>query len=240
MDIIVRIKHKLAYLQEHDDGDETDATIERQMSVHNHFPYTIGQTRTESEIVDFETEYNIRLPEDYRQFLLEVGGSGVNPGYKLYSLNEERRASPVNSDLQRPFPFQEKMDYENLQVVAQELGVYSSDPDVGYTWIEDIEPLNHGHLWVCYTGCQCWYILIVTGEARGQIWYVDLPAPFAPVVLLDGKLFHADADPLRAAQAQRVTFTQWYEAWLNKQISIAQEHWRKQGRSVPPLALDDD
>ena len=56
MDIIARIKRKLAYLQEHDDGDVTNATIERQISVHQRYPYRIHTPHTEDEIAAFEAE----------------------------------------------------------------------------------------------------------------------------------------------------------------------------------------
>ena len=72
---------------------------------------------------------------------------------------------------------------------------------------------------------------------------MDAHSLFAPVYRVGDALYSHNfllgEDVNIPPNAQRVTFTQWYEAWLNKQISIAQEHWRKRGRTVPSLALAD-
>lgn len=149
--------------------------------------------------------------------------------------------APVLKNLDRPFLFNEDMTDERMESFFAEHGIPKSE---GY------ERLHDGYLWLIYSGCTCWYILIITGEARGQIWYMDTPTIYTPEMLIEGELFNASdelygkvhearQDPVRVSTAQRVTFTQWYEAWLNKQISIAQEHWRKRGRTVPSLALAD-
>jgi hypothetical protein len=252
-DIIARIKHKLAYLQQHDDGDVTDATYERKWPVEHHYPYEVDLTHTDKQLTTFEAKHRIRLPEDYRQFLMQVGSRGYNPGYAMYSpledvltIEEERdftarfnsdeeidedelwkEDAPFIGDLAQPFPFKTAMTYEDIERFCEENGLS----------FNDIEWLGYGHLTVGFAGCQCWYLLIITGEARGQIWYMD-GLLFTPVMLLDGELFDAVDHPVKATQAQHVTFAQWYEAWLNRQIRVAQEHWQKRGRVVPPLHLD--
>ena len=60
---IKQIKHKL---------------IER----HIHLNPCLG----EHEVESFEAQYNIRLPEAYRRFLLEVGDGGAGPPYLFNSL----------------------------------------------------------------------------------------------------------------------------------------------------------
>jgi hypothetical protein len=153
----------------------------------------------------------------------------------MYSPLDENRDVMAWENFQKPFPFQNRMNYEDLEQLGEELGVYSREGDE-HIVDQLIDHLINGYFWVSYTGCQCWYMLVITGPTRGQIWYVDGLTVFTPVVLRDGEPdFHFDPEE---PQEPRVTFTEWYEAWLNKQIRIAQEHWQKRGRVVPPLVMD--
>jgi hypothetical protein len=233
-DIIVRIKHKLAYLQQQDDGDRMGASIERQLQIGNHYPYLIDPPHTEKEISAFEAEEEIQLPEDYRRFLLEVGRGchdGANPGYYMYSPLDSDREVMAQENWDVPFPFDNTMNDEDLERYAEQHGLWSPEDDRP---LDTLDFLTEGYFWIVYDGCQCWYMLVMTGPARGQIWYVDGLNYFAPVTSRSKKISDGRDD----TPTQRLTFTQWYEAWLNKQIRIAQEHWQKRGRTVPPLVID--
>jgi hypothetical protein len=254
-DIIERIKQKLAYLREHEDFDETDAATERGSQVYaaKRYRYVLKAPASETQIAVFEAKYEIRFPDDYRRFLLEVGTGGAGPGYDLLSplddmLSQEeadrffdrldepdaeidddefwKEDAPVIGDLKTPFPFVDRMTVAAVDELISQQG-----------W-EIIAPLlMAGQLLIGYTGCQCWYLLIVSGAAYGQIWYMDGGTYFSPVMVADGKFYHSDKAP---ANAERVTLTRWYEAWLDEEIAIAQNHWQKRGRSVPSLTLTEN
>lgn len=86
------IKEKLEYLQ-------------------NYKPdlWRVGACLTEKQVVEFENKYEVLLPEDYRNYLLEVGNGGAG----LYSLDEALETAyevvyydetiPIDI-LKRPFP----------------------------------------------------------------------------------------------------------------------------------------
>src|SRR5262245_59586756 len=61
--------------------------------------YRLGPVLSEAELVAFERDNAIRLPEDYRRFLSAVGNGGAGPFYGLEPL------STFGHDLSRPFPF---------------------------------------------------------------------------------------------------------------------------------------
>src|SRR5687767_14093175 len=84
-DIIARIKQKVAYLQQHDDGDATEASFKRKYQVHEYYPYSVHTCHSEEEIAAFEAKNEIQLPTDYRRFIKEVGSRGFNPGYTMFS-----------------------------------------------------------------------------------------------------------------------------------------------------------
>lgn len=119
---------------------------------------SVGPVVTEAEVSEFETMASIRLPEEFRQFLLQVGNGGDGPGTSfadgMYCLGEyhldHRSPAEVISDLSRPFPFTEYWSTEDDEEF----------PD--HVW--------HGSLPLSEEGCGMWWHLIVTGPARGQIW----------------------------------------------------------------------
>lgn len=56
--------------------------------------YELRSVLTELEITEIEHACGIRLPEDYRQFLLHIGDVGASPGYGLISLLESVHMTP--------------------------------------------------------------------------------------------------------------------------------------------------
>ncbi|MFK7983970.1 MAG: SMI1/KNR4 family protein [Saprospiraceae bacterium] len=55
--------------------------------VKSHY-YRFNKKLSESKVLEFESKYQIRLPKDYRNFLLELGDGGVGPYYGIMKLAE--------------------------------------------------------------------------------------------------------------------------------------------------------
>jgi uncharacterized protein (TIGR02996 family) len=98
---------------------------------------------SEEELIAFEREHRIALPEEYRAFLCDIGNGGLGPGDGLSSL-----AEAAVGDLDEPFPLSFR-SWDGEERFAHEPGVlYLATPD---------EP------WASV-------YLVVTGEDRGLMW----------------------------------------------------------------------
>jgi len=139
----------------------------------------------EREVENFESRYHIRLPEEYRRFLIEVGDGGDGPpAYGLASLSE---TSQTEGDLafrpDLPFPLAAVWVWEDEITWSKELP-------------KPLVPIYfHGHLYLGTDGCAMDWILVVTGPERGKVWN------------------RADVGAQPCVPAR--DFLSWYEYWLD-------------------------
>ncbi|HCF25660.1 MAG TPA: hypothetical protein DEV81_00180 [Cyanobacteria bacterium UBA11049] len=113
----------------------------------------LGKPLSLAAIEKFETQHSIILPEDYRQFLLEISNGGDGPPeYRLKVL-----AETVTEEMQplQPFPLSNYWVWDDVDDVDEELfdSVYRC-----------------GHLYLGTEGCGIDWILIVNSAARGKVW----------------------------------------------------------------------
>jgi hypothetical protein len=148
--------------------------------------FELAAPLAEDIIAAFEQQYRIVLPEDYRTFLLRVGQGGAGPYYGIAPLGEgsDRTQAPPEHEhalLARPFPLSYKQATASQETVR------------GYTY----EAFQQGSLYLCDQGCAYCARLVVTGEARGRIVYLDQSNAGAPYFVKD------------------LNFLDWYERWLD-------------------------
>jgi hypothetical protein len=148
----------------------------------------INTPLSEDEVFAFETKQEISLPVEYRDFLLKVGDGGDGPPeYGLLRLGEIRKnhvpdylLEGYKGRLQQPFPFTESWVWEG----EEELKGFE----------EKLKGTEFGCLVLGTDGCGMFWLLIVTGESRGQIWQTS-DVGLQPCL-------------------PNLTFTQWYKNWL--------------------------
>ncbi|MFK7928575.1 MAG: leucine-rich repeat domain-containing protein [Myxococcota bacterium] len=151
-------------------------------------PHPDGQARSwefaspipESAVLTFEQTTGCTLPPDFRWFITHVGNGGPGPGSGLLPLPTENAETKGLSDLGRPFP----------HVAAMERPPWRT--------------LNRGVLPLCDHGCGLGDLLVVSGPARGQVWW-DAVADDDGV----GPHFDDGGTP--------VGFQAWWLAWLQEQ-----------------------
>lgn len=186
----------------------------------NYHDFQLRPPCSEEEVEAFEREQQIRLPEDYRQFLLRCGRGGAGPAYGIFQFYElddgtwrrnskwERLGSTLPGNLSDPFPYSEAWN-EKPEI---DPGLEKKDPEeFERQWSAFDEkydgPVN-GAIPICHTGCAHYEWLVVTGPEAGHIWIDDR---------VDARGFK----PLTLPGLPRVTFLEWYRDWLNKALDAA-------------------
>lgn len=115
-----------------------------------------------AEIESFEAQHGVRLPETYRQVLLQVGDRAPLPARPpgriepLFRARELPVASSFAGPLASPFTFYGSAPVE---VPWSEAADDYEDPH----WLRGCLPLTSG-------GCDIVYVLVVSGAERGKVW----------------------------------------------------------------------
>lgn len=111
----------------------------------------------------FERKYDIQLPTDYRQFLIEVGNGGAGPYYGLFRLGEiddsfDTAAWEENDgfigDLSEPFPLTDKWNDLEGEPSLDEVDEEEYDRQVEIFEERYWRPSNvNGAIPICHLGC---------------------------------------------------------------------------------------
>ena len=169
--------------------------------------YLLNAVLEESEIKAFENKYSVRLPEDYRRFLVEVGNGGAGPYYGLQTLKDslfidldyKRENEYLNPS--KPFLLSERWNMKFTGDASNEQEYQAFEEEYFKdTWV-------NGLLRICNFGCGVSLNLVVNGAEYGNIWVDDRGS--------DGGIF---PDPY-FGQSERTQFLDWYILWLNKSLS---------------------
>ncbi|APZ93332.1 SMI1/KNR4 family protein [Fuerstiella marisgermanici] len=170
-----------------------------------------------SEIEVFEAKYNIRLPEDYRRFVTEIGNGGAGPAYGFFQFGYEEDGRwgehlPFG-DPGTPFPHSEawnlgKEFFDQEPDIQQ--GMSRDDEDrLVEKWDSLLEErywspaIMDGAIPICHLGCGLLQWLVVHGEQQGFVWD-------------DMRADHGGIAPVKDENGDQVTFTDWYSNWLTK------------------------
>jgi hypothetical protein len=126
--------------------------------------WRLGAPLTESAVLSFEASHGVELPEAYRKFVLNVANGALGPPfYSLVPLGEPAWANSayrVTSDsLKRPFPLTAAWIWEGNENLDDEK-VFGRIEEVGRAGILPLGTDGDGMD----------YVLVVMGEARGQVW----------------------------------------------------------------------
>jgi HEAT repeat protein/SMI1/KNR4 family protein SUKH-1 len=150
----------------------------------------------EAEVAAFESEHGIALPEDYRAFITLLGGQGAGPYYGLTLLSEWDQAVYVDDENMPGFVAR------SCPLVP---GLRRED-----NWIERLglpeDELFQGTIAIGHQGCSYYTLLVISGEARGRVLYMDegLQPPYF---------------------VENDSFVSWYERWLDELLAGSDGSW---------------
>ena len=200
------------------DGLERLRTAKRQPNVFGaeSHGFKLNPPLSESAVKTFEAQHRIRLPEDYRGFLINLGDGGAGPFYGVFKLGEMddsfefqkwKEGDGFVGVLSKPFPHTNA--WNDVSDQPEE-----TDDEEAYD--KALEAFNerywnaanvNGAIPVCHEGCTYRDWLIVTGPELGHMWH-------------DARADQAGLYPISIRDKKRVTFLEWYVHWLNEATSF--------------------
>jgi len=185
--------------------------------------YQLNPCLGETDINSVEDQYTIHLPDDYRNFLLEVGNGGAGPYYGVFRLGEQDdgwgfrpwEGGFLVGDPSVPFPYHDNWnlpgafwsaDPQNKEWASDEEADDANDSwDKTLAEVYWAPAVMNGAIPICHCGCALRQWLVVTGPERGNVWQDD----------------RADLNgvyPLQTENGERISFSKWYLMWLEDSI----------------------
>ncbi|MGW2822996.1 SMI1/KNR4 family protein [Streptomyces sp. NPDC001443] len=186
----------------------------------------------ERELAELEEQLGTRLPEDYREFLTQVGAGGTGPAYGVFPVRRVDGRWRWEGDgadladlarLTEPFPVQgpdpalvlalrkecpEEEDFEAIEDFDQAYEAWDEKWDA-VMWNPE---RTVGAVVLCHQGCAYRQWLIVSGPERGRIWS-------------DDRVDERDLEPLLGPEEEPITFSRWYRNWLAEALlAVEQNH----------------
>jgi hypothetical protein len=142
----------------------------------------------EAQLLAFESKYGVTLPDDYRDFALNIcdggkiqdaGGNWHTPLMTLNHIEQYEGIALLNS------PFPHTSDWNDQSTLWLE-------DDDACTYFDDVH--MQGSFPFFSEGCGYYHYLVVTGDARGTVW-------------IDGRV--SDQGIMRVG----LTFLRWFKWW---------------------------
>jgi hypothetical protein len=172
---------------------------------------------SETDIIAFEQKHLVTLPDDFRQFLTNVGNGGAGPFYGVFPLGEMddsygyrkwQEGDGAVGVLSQPFPFHE--DWNDLstlpseELVDQDLSEYDRRMEMFERTYRNASHVN-GTFPICHEGCALRVLLVVSGAAAGYLWE-------------DRRSENGGLRPLKLRDSSFATFAGWYQEWLDSSL----------------------
>jgi hypothetical protein len=175
----------------------------------DHHRYEFNPPLEQEALSSFEERNGISLPRDYRDFVLKLGNGGAGPYYGIYPLLldysiDHRMKGNNRIDLSVPFPHSKDWDPDWPHEIDWDRGERPS-----HELVDDYIGTAHisGALCICHYGCGDFFLLVVNGSEKGNIW-------------VDGRTNYAGIFRGGLEDGERlVTFSRWYLNWLDRSLA---------------------
>lgn len=185
--------------------------------------WALEEPLTASGVAELEEQIGVRLPEEYRSFLLQVAAGGAGPAYGLFPVRRVQgrwRWEGDGADLAdlsmiaEPFPDQGPDPEALEELLAQrpeeeEFDEIEDFDDAIEVWDEQWATLmfaperTAGAILISHLGCAQREWLIISGRHRGTVWS-------------DRRADDIDLMPLLDDDRRPMAFARWYMTWLER------------------------
>jgi len=153
--------------------------------------------RTELEM--FESKYKIKLPSEFKDFLLHIG-SGAGPDYGIFTLSQMKKEYEEWVDcLDENSRLSNQCDLKNNDAIELIQKKQNAPKEFHYRRLKNA----NGILPIHTEGCTYYCYIILNGEQHGKIWSAD----------------SNEFDTLPAGMIVEFGFLDWYENWVDQCIS---------------------
>lgn len=167
--------------------------------------YILGKPLYDEDILKFEKEYDLKLPESYKAFLLHIGNGGISysdsgsgPFYGIYPLGNNVSELIENTKyLKRNcvlYPDMTDAYWKDLTKKVDENDISDEDYE------NELGKIYSGILPLGSQGCTYIHALVLNGEHKGRVVNIDL-------------------DQQKPRFTFESNFLDWYERWLDEVIS---------------------
>lgn len=166
--------------------------------------YKLNPPLHHAQLQEFEQVHGIILPESYAAFLTEIGNGGAGPYYGVHPLGTNQ--SMELERLHKPSAIQSTSLLDGIIEDADYAVKADTDEMSDTEYDEYIAEMTQGLLNIGEQGCSYETMLVVTGELRGKVIYMDLESHQTFVTYEE-------------------TFLDWYERWLDETIARYNSSW---------------
>ncbi|MFG2776166.1 SMI1/KNR4 family protein [Streptomyces sp. NPDC048350] len=176
-----------------------------------------------AELAELEEQIQVRLPEEFRSFLVHVGAGGAGPAYGVFPVRRVQGRWRWEGDgaeladlsrLAEPFPEQGPDPKLLEKLAAEQPGEEDFEEteefdDAIEAWDERWDGVMFnpdrtvGAIVLSTRGCALRDWLVLTGPHRGTMWS-------------DDRADEADLAPRLNDDGTPVTFAHWYTDWLHQ------------------------
>lgn len=196
---IERIKSKLA------EAKKTDKDL-KVFGASSH-KYVLGEVVSKEDILKFETEYKIELPNCYKAFLMNVGNggesfssSGAGPFYGIYPLGknvDDLIYENTREYLKKDCVLYPKMTDEYWDDLIENI---EEDTISDEEYEKELGRIYGGILPIGEQGCSCYHAIVLNGEFKGRVVNIN-------------------SERYNPQFTFELNFLDWYERWLDEVIS---------------------
>ncbi|MFJ4467429.1 SMI1/KNR4 family protein [Streptomyces sp. NPDC089424] len=185
--------------------------------------WVLEEPLSHAELAELEAQVKVRLPEEFRSFLVRVGAGGAGPAYGVFPVRRVQGRWLWEGDgaeladlsrLAEPFP-EKGPDPQLLEELAAEqpeeedFDEVEEFDDAIESWDERWDDVMFnpdrtvGAIVIATRGCALRDWLVVSGPHRGTMWS-------------DDRADEVDLAPRLNDDGTPVTFARWYTDWLHQ------------------------